>query len=123
MNLLEEPWIPVRTHDGSREWISPRQLSAARIVAFDADRADFNGALAQFAIGLLQTTSPVDNVIGWRGLLKTPPDEATLQAWIVPHLAAFEFDGEGARFMQDFDLRVIATPDLLSSAGPPAKNR
>lgn len=106
MNLLEEPWMPVRMHDGSRKWISPHRLSDSRIAAFDADRPDFNGALAQFAIGLLQTTSPVDNVIGWRGLLKTPPDEATLQAWFAPHAAAFEFDGDTARFMQDFDLRT-----------------
>lgn len=106
MNLLEEAWMPVRLHDGSREWRSPRQLSDARLAAFDADRADFNGALAQFAIGLLQTSSPVDNVIGWRELLKSPPDETTLQAWFEPHAAAFEFDGEGARFMQDFDLRA-----------------
>ena len=105
MNLLTERWIPVRVLDGSREWVGPSQLADKRIAAFDADRADFNGALAQFAVGLLQTTSPVDSVIGWRGLLKTPPDEATLQAWFAPHLAAFEFDGEGARFMQDFDLR------------------
>lgn len=106
MNLLEEAWMPVRLHDGSREWISPRQLSDPRLASFDADRADFNGALAQFAIGLLQTSSPVDNVIGWRELLKSPPDEATLQAWFAPYAAAFEFDGEGARFMQDFDLRA-----------------
>src|SRR5665213_1069262 len=106
MNLLTEPWMPVRKRDGSRQWIAPTRLSDPDIVAFDADRADFNGALAQFAIGLLQTTSPVDNVIGWRDLLKSPPGEAALQAWFAPHAAAFEFDGEGARFMQDFDLRV-----------------
>lgn len=107
MNLLEEPWMPVRLHDGSREWISPRQLSDPRVSNFDADRADFNGALAQFAIGLLQTTSHIDNSIGWRRLLKSPPDASTLQDWFAPHAAAFEFDGEGARFMQDFDLRAV----------------
>ena len=106
MNLLEESWLPVRMHDGSRERVSPVQLSDPRIAGFDADRADFNGALAQFAIGLLQTASPVDNVIGWRALLKAPPDQATLQNWFLPHSAAFEFDGDGARFMQDFELRA-----------------
>ncbi|MDB5751816.1 MAG: type CRISPR-associated protein Cse1/CasA [Ramlibacter sp.] len=106
MNLLEDAWMPVRLHDGGREWIGPRQLSDARLAAFDADRPDFNGALAQFAIGLLQTASPVDSVIAWRDLLKLPPDEATLQAWFAPHVGAFELDGDGARFMQDFDLRA-----------------
>jgi CRISPR system Cascade subunit CasA len=112
MNLLDEPWMPVRLHDGSREWISPRQLSDPRIAAFDADRADFNGALAQFAIGLLQTTTPVDSPIGWRKLLKSPPDSETLQDWFAPHVAAFEFDGDGSRFMQDFDLKVAECEPL-----------
>ena len=106
MNLLTEQWLPVRVLDGSREWVSPFQLSDKRILAFDADRADFNGALAQFAIGLLQTSSPAGSVFEWRELLKNPPDETTLQAWFAPHVGAFEFGGEGARFMQDFDLRA-----------------
>lgn len=105
MNLLEEPWMPVRLHGGGREWVSPRQLSDPRLAAFDADRADFNGALAQFAIGLLQTTAAVDSVFAWRQLLQRPPDAATLQAWFAPQAAAFELTGDGARFMQDLDLR------------------
>ena len=63
MNLLNEPWMPVRRGDGTREWIAPHQISDPNIVAFDADRPDFNGALAQFAIGLLQTTTPMDSPI------------------------------------------------------------
>jgi CRISPR system Cascade subunit CasA len=106
MNLLEEHWMPVRLHDGGREWIAPHQLCDPRIAAFDADRADFNGALAQFAIGLLQTTTPVDNLIEWRALFNTPPDSATLADWFLPCKPAFVFDGDGARFMQDFDLRL-----------------
>jgi CRISPR system Cascade subunit CasA len=106
MNLLEERWMPVRLHGGGREWVAPHQLSDPRIAAFDADRADFNGALAQFAIGLLQTTIPVDNAIEWRALFSTPPESETLKEWFEPCQTAFEFDGDGARFMQDFDLRA-----------------
>ena len=106
MNLLEERWIPVRLLDGSRQRIAPHELAGPQVAAFDAERADFNGALAQFAIGLLQTATPVDSDIEWRGLLKNPPDAQTLQAWFSPHAAAFEFDGTGARFMQDFELRA-----------------
>lgn len=105
MNLLEERWIPVRLRDGSHERVAPHELAGPQVMAFDAERADFNGALAQFAIGLLQTTTPIDSDIAWRGLLKTPPDAQTLQRWFAPHSVAFEFDGRGARFMQDFDLR------------------
>ncbi|MBE2243856.1 MAG: type I-E CRISPR-associated protein Cse1/CasA [Burkholderiaceae bacterium] len=104
MNLLTEPWMPVRRRDGGREWVAPPQLARPDILAFDADRADFNGALAQFAIGLLQTTTPIERHPEWRALLAAPPDEQTLAQWFEPVRAAFEFDGDGARFMQDFRL-------------------
>ena len=105
MNLLHKPWLPVRRRDGRREWIAPNRLSDPDIVAFDADRADFNGALAQFAIGLLQTTTPMDSPIVWKQLFANPPDAATLRKWFAPVAPAFEFDGDGARFMQDFSLK------------------
>lgn len=106
MNLLHEKWMPVRRSDGCRDWVAPDQLADPGIVAFDADRADFNGALAQFAIGLLQTTTPVDSDTQWKRLLNEPPSRETLQGWVSPVAAAFEFDGTGARFMQDFSLRI-----------------
>jgi CRISPR system Cascade subunit CasA len=106
MNLLHEPWLPVRRRDGQREWIAPDRLSDPVIVAFDAARPDFNGALAQFAIGLLQTTTPMDSPIEWKKLFENPPDAATLRNWFVPVETAFEFDGDGARFMQDFSLQA-----------------
>lgn len=105
MNLLHKPWLPVRRRDGSREWIAPDRLSDPDIVGFDADRADFNGALAQFAIGLLQTTTPMDSPIVWKQLFANPPDAVTLKSWFAPVTAAFEFDGDGARFMQDTGLK------------------
>lgn len=69
MHLFEEPWMPIRRTDGSRDWIAPDHLADPDIVAFDADRADFNGALMQFAIGLLQTTAPVESSATWRAFL------------------------------------------------------
>ncbi len=106
MNLLTQAWMPVRTVDGSRTWVSPAELSRNDLVAFDAVRADFNGALAQFAIGLLQTTSPADSRVAWGRLLKAPPDQATLHTWFDPCHSAFNCHGDDARFMQDFDLRA-----------------
>lgn len=105
MLLLTEPWLPVRRRDGRREWIAPDQLSDPDIVAFDAERPDFNGSLIQFAIGLLQTTTPMDSPIVWGELFANPPDAETLRVWFAPVAAAFEFDGKGARFMQDFSLK------------------
>jgi len=104
MNLLHDPWIPVRDERGQRHWITPERLGEPQWRAFDADRPDFNGSLAQFAIGLLQTTTPVANSIEWRGLFRTPPDAATLRGWFEPVAAAFNLDGDGSRFMQDLGL-------------------
>lgn len=104
MNLIEDPWMPVRRKDGTREWISPDCLSDPAIVAFDAVRADFNGALMQFAIGLLQTTAPIEHPQEWRKLLSAPPDASTLRTWFKPITDAFMFDGSARRFMQDGSL-------------------
>ena len=52
MNLLEEKWLPVRRSTGQVDWIAPHQITEPNIVAFAANRADFNGALVQMMIGL-----------------------------------------------------------------------
>ena len=106
MNLLTEPWMPVRRRNGNRDWVAPDQLADPDIVAFDADRADFNGALAQFAIGLLQTTSPVDSAAQWKQTLNNEPSREALQQWFSQIATAFEFEGNGARYMQDCSLRA-----------------
>lgn len=91
----------MRKRDGSREWVNPPQLARPDIVAFDADRADFNGALSQFAIGLLQTTAPAERHGAWRKWFDTSPSPETLALWFTPVAEAFELGGDGARFMQD----------------------
>ena len=114
MNLLHDPWMPVRDTAGQRHWITPDQLSDPQWLAFDADRPDFNGALAQFAIGLLQTTTPVGNSLERRGLFNAPPTASLLRQWFQPVAAAFELDGDGPRFMQDFGLGIdgVAVNDI-----------
>lgn len=104
MNLLEKPWMPVRRRNGLRDLVRPAQLADVDIRSFDAPRPDFNGALAQFAIGLLQTTTPADSPREWRDLYRTPPSAEALDTWFHPVSEAFEFDGDGARFMQDYSL-------------------
>ena len=129
MNLLHDPWMPVRRRDGSREWIAPDRFADPEVLAFDADRPDFNGALVQFAIGLLQTTTPMDSPIAWKKLFATPPDAEILRNWFSPAATAFSFDGDGARFMQDFTLKEeIATSNeidglLIESPGDSTKEK
>jgi CRISPR system Cascade subunit CasA len=96
--------MPVRTCSGARKWITPDQLSDPDLVAFDSDRADFNGALMQFSIGLLTTAIPLEDSLDWRALFKVPPDQAVLRQWFEPHVAVFKYDGDGPRFMQDLSL-------------------
>ena len=103
--LLKESWLPIRRLDGTRDRVRPDQLSDPGIAAFDAPRPDFNGALAQLAIGWLQVTTPVNSPGEWQRCFNTPPDAATLRQWFEPLAGAFRLDGDGARFMQDFSLR------------------
>ncbi len=105
MNLLDAKWIPVKRSNGQHDWVSPLQIGDPDIVSLDANRADFNGALAQFLIGLLQTTTSMDSHVEWERLLDLPPDEKALIEWFRPVRMAFVLDGDGPRFMQDLTLK------------------
>lgn len=106
MNLLDEAWIPVRRSNGEQDWITPLQITEPTIIALDARRPDFNGSLIQFLIGLVQTTTPMDSEIEWKQWNENPPTADQLKQWFEPVHEAFVFDGDGARFMQDFGLRT-----------------
>ena len=73
MNLLDEAWIPVRRKNGAQDWIAPWQISEPDIVALDARRPDFNGALVQFLIGLVQTTTLMNSHAEWQQWYDEPP--------------------------------------------------
>ena len=70
-NLIDEKWIPVRRRDGSMETISPWQVTESftdnPVAALNAVRPDFNGALIQFLIGLVQTTAAPADDDAWLG--------------------------------------------------------
>lgn len=116
MNLLEEPWIPVRRASGARLWIAPHQVTEGiesdPIVALDAVRPDFNGALIQFLIGLVQTAwAHAAEDFDRDTLLWEPPAPEALKQRFQALRHAFELDGDGPRFMQD---RSVATdPDRI----------
>lgn len=109
LNLINDPWLPVRRSSGGREWIAPWALTDGHdsdpIVALDAARPDFQGALAQFLIGLLQTAAAPDAQRGtdWDEWLEVPPPPQRLQELFSPYADYFELGGEGPRFLQDFD--------------------
>ena len=105
MNLINDPWIPIRRSDGTHELIAPWQLTetANPVMVLDAPRSDFNGALMQFLIGLLQTAATPDTHEKWLDWLEVPPTPNTLKAQFAQYVNAFELQGEQGSFMQDFD--------------------
>jgi len=120
LNLINESWLPVRRLSGQREWIAPWALTEAHdsdpIVALDAPRPDFQGALAQFLIGLLQTAAAPDagGEIDWSKWLESPPSPQRLEELFRPYTDHFELGGEGPRFMQDLD-KLDGEPKPIAS--------
>lgn len=112
MNLLSDPWIPVRTRGDEGRWIAPWQiteeLGADPIVAIDAPRADFTGALMQFLIGLLQTAVAPENVQDWEQRFRNPPAPDTLREAIMKFEDCFDFGPERPSFMEDLELEDTA---------------
>ena len=105
MNLLFDPWIPVRRKSGKKEWISPWQITGKDdpAIAIAASRPDFNAALMEFLVGLLQTIVSPQNHNEWVDWLETPPPPEILQEKFALFSDAFILDGSGACFMQDFE--------------------
>ncbi|AFM27182.1 type I-E CRISPR-associated protein Cse1/CasA [Desulfomonile tiedjei] len=108
-NLLEEKWIPVRTADGSRRKVAPWEITSidhgGPIVAIDSPRADFNGALMQFLIGLVQTSELIPKrEPEWSRGYRSPPTDAALRDAFLVHKDVFFLDGDGPRFLQDLKL-------------------
>lgn len=109
MNLINDVWIPVRRKNGEKFKIAPWQITEGigmdrEIIELAALRPDFNGALIQFLIGLLQTTCAPKGNSDWRAWLNNPPSADELKNKFAPIAFAFNLDGDGPRFMQDFTI-------------------
>lgn len=108
MNLIYEEWIPVRRADGTLDKIAPYQVTediedeSRRIMAVASPRPDFDGALTQFLIGLVQTACTPESDTVWWKWRESPPEPDNLKARFAPFEKAFESEGEGPKFMQDF---------------------
>lgn len=115
MNLLEERWIPIRRASGLAERIAPHEVTdridTDPVVALNAPRPDFNGALIQFVIGLVQTAwVRADNFWDRDEMLWSPPATDELARLFAPLKDAFHLDGDGPRFMQDLTLKPDDSP-------------
>ena len=105
MNLVNDPWIPIRRSDGTCELIVPWQLTDPDnpVMILNAPRPDLNGALMQFLIGLLQTAAAPESQKEWSAWLVRPPNADALQHCFEDFKSAFELCSDRGAFMQDFD--------------------
>ena len=103
-NLINEPWLPVvPTGGGERRWVRPAEVATAGDVEFAWGRADLNIATYELLIGLLCVAFPPKDDDDWREKLDTPPSIVDLDAAFAPLVPWFNLDGDGPRFMQDFE--------------------
>ncbi len=104
-DLLEECWIPVRRRKSGVARIAPWQLVedyvTDPVMSLDFPRADLNGGVVQWLIGLLQTAYAPSEELDWRDLWHEPPKAEELRRALGEESGAFLLDGDGPRFMQD----------------------
>ena len=106
MNLITDPWIPVIRKEG-KDTIIPWQIAETEnpVMEINAPRPDFQGALYQFLIGLLQTCFAPEDEDEWLERWKKMPTLHELKGILEKVEAAFELDNPGGpAFMQDYDL-------------------
>lgn len=107
MNLIQDVWIPVIRRDGAKDRIAPWQIVERDNPVVDVltPRADFNGAMYQLLIGLLQTAAPPVGSDEWLSFFGAPPDEAEIKAKLSSFIGAFYLcRASEPQFLQDFDM-------------------
>jgi len=106
MNLLFDTWIPVITRSGARRKIAPGDLTHGDDPPVDlaAVRHDFDGALAQFLVGVVQSFLPPRTEREWERRLRDPPGRDELQQVLGPRRGAFELFDPEHPFLQDTSL-------------------
>src|SRR5689334_5601922 len=100
------PWLPVRRASGARDKIAPHALADGGRdppAALDFPRDDWNTAVGEWLIGLLQLACPPADDAHWARQLRDPPAPDALAAALAPLAAAFGLDGEGPRAFQDLE--------------------
>ncbi len=104
MNLITDKWIPVIRADGMPDTIMPWQIAERDnpVMEINAPRPDFQGALYQFLIGLLQTCFAPEDEDEWLEFWKESPSPQLLQEAFEKVAEAFElYNPDGAAFMQE----------------------
>ncbi len=114
MNLINDPWIPIQRKNGKADVIAPWQIAYSDVVSINSPRADFDAALIQFLIGLLQTTMIPNDQNDWNDYLEQPPTPEVLKQSFLSVAHAFETKGDQPCFMQDFDPFDVKSSNAIS---------
>lgn len=88
MNLINDPWIPVRTRDGVAT-ISPSEIVRPDVVALAFPRADLNGAVQEWLIGLVTIAAAPADEKTWRASWSKRPTADDLHELLTPLPPAF----------------------------------
>lgn len=106
MNLIKDAWIPVIRASGKAR-ITPWQIAEQDdpVLELDAPRPDFQGALYQLLIGLLQTAFAPQDHDEWLEFWEESPDTELLRTRFDSLACAFNLScSDGPAFMQDYAL-------------------
>ena len=118
MNLVKDPWLPMRLQDGSVDVLPISHICRQDVVDFALPRADFQGAAYQFAIGLLQTVLAPDDQSQWVKYFNAPPSQSSLEESLQKVEHAFQAEtegkGDGPLFMQDHDELAEQKPTTVA---------
>ena len=107
MNLINDRWIPVIRQNNEKDVITPWQIDETDnpVIDINAPRADFQGALYQFLIGLLQTCFAPEDEDAWLEYWEERPPQEEVKTCFEKAIFAFELDNpNGVAFLQDYDL-------------------
>ena len=115
LNLITDPWIPARRADGRPDYIRPTEITSEigtnPVVAIEWPRPDFRVASIEFLIGLIASACPPeDDEDAWVERWENPPSVDWLAEAFISVAQAFNLDGPGPRFLQDFD-ELSGEPD------------
>jgi CRISPR system Cascade subunit CasA len=106
-NLVTTAWLPILRASGQAGWMCPADLTDGfdqdPVVALDFPRADWNGAVSEWLIGLTWLAFQPDTPPAWAERYRQPPSVAALDAAFARFAFAFDLDGTGPRAFQDQD--------------------
>ena len=118
LNLITDAWIPVIRH-GNPVKIRPHEIAVDGVERLNWPREDLNLACMELLIGLTFLADPPDSDGDWHERY-TKPDPERLGIAFETFSPYFELDGDGPRFLQDFDpfenqakKNEVQPPDML----------